>query len=87
MQAAVTLGRLGVPGDEQLLVAILSDQQWWVRYRAAQALMTLGFVNIDGMRRILNSQTDNYARDIIKHVLAEGAMIKQVVTKKTTAAA
>jgi hypothetical protein len=87
MQAAVTLGRLGVPGDEQLLVAILSDQQWWVRYRAAQALMTLGFVNIDGMRRILNSQTDNYARDIIKHVLAEGAMIKDVVTRKTTAAA
>ena len=87
MQAAVTLGRLGVPGDEQLLVAILSDKQWWVRYRAAQALMKLGLVNTDGMHRIRNLQTDDYARDIIKHVLAEEAMNMQVVAETATAAA
>jgi HEAT repeat protein len=85
MQAAVTLGRLGVPGDEQLLVAILSDKQWWVRYRAAQALMKLGLVNTDGMHRIRNLQTDDYARDIIKHVLAEEAMIKHVVAEAAAA--
>lgn len=74
MQAAVTLGRIGVPGDEQRLSAILSDGQWWVRYRAAQALMKLSFVNSEDMRRIQQAQTDGFARDIIKHVLAEKAM-------------
>ena len=74
MQAAVTLGRLGVPGDEQRLTAILSDEQWWVRYRAAQALMRLSFVKRDDMLRIEQAQTDGYARDIIEHVLAEQAM-------------
>lgn len=74
MQAAVTLGRLGVPGDEQRLIAILSDEQWWVRYRAAQALRHLSFIDVDDMLRIQQAQTDGYARDIIKHVLAEQAM-------------
>ena len=74
MQAAVTLGRLGVPGDEQRLTAILVDQQWWVRYRAAQALMKLNFVNNDDILRIQLAQTDGFARDIIKHVLAEKAI-------------
>lgn len=74
MQAAVTLGRLGVPGDEQRLIAILSDEQWWVRYRAAQALRHLSFIDVDDMLRIQQAQTDGYARDIIQHVLAEQAM-------------
>jgi HEAT repeat protein len=97
MQAAVTLGRLGIPGDEDRLVTMLSDAQWWVRYRAAQALMKLGFVKTSGMHRILESQTDVFARDIIKHVMAEEAMgkgavteeamIKRVVTHRTVEAA
>ena len=74
MQAAVTLGRLGVAGDEQRLTAILADEQWWVRYRAAQALMKLSFLDSDDMRRIQQAQTDGFARDIIKHVLAEKVM-------------
>lgn len=74
MQAAVTLGRLGVPGDEHRLIAILSDEQWWVRYRAAQALTRLSFITREDMLRIAQAQTDKYARDIIEHVLAEQAM-------------
>jgi hypothetical protein len=74
MQAAVTLGRLGVPGDEQRLVALLGDKQWWVRYRAAQALLKLPFVGHDGLQNIKAAQTDNYARDIIQHVLKEQEM-------------
>ena len=74
MQAAVTLGRLGVPGDEQLLVKLLTDKQWWVRYRAAQALLKLKFVGADNLRRIKMELTDIYARDIIEHVLKEQEM-------------
>lgn len=76
MQAAVTLGRIGIPGDEHRLAAILSDGQWWVRYRAAQALMKLSFMNSDGIRGIQQAQTDGFARDIMKHVLAEKAMVE-----------
>ena len=74
MQAAVTLGRLGNGSDEALLTAMLPDQQWWVRYRAAQALLRLPAVGEPDMRRIQQTQTDRYARDIIDHVLAERAL-------------
>jgi hypothetical protein len=74
MQAAVTLGRLGGMGDEQALIAILTDKQWWVRYRAAQALLKMNFIGTEDMRRIQAAQTDSYARDIIQHVLAEQQM-------------
>ncbi len=71
MQAASTLGALGVPGDEHRLVVMLRDTQWWVRYRAAQALLRLKFIGADDARRIHDSQTDAFARDILSHVLAE----------------
>lgn len=74
MQAAVTVGRLGVPGDEDRLVAILADSQWWVRYRAAQALLHLSFLSRADVHRIEQAQTDRYARDIIAHVLAEKSL-------------
>jgi HEAT repeat protein len=71
MQAAVTMGRLGIPGDERRLIELLTDRQWWVRYRAARALASLGFVDDGRMRAIQEAQSDPYARDIIEHVLAE----------------
>ena len=74
MQAAVTLGRLGVAGDDARLTALLTDRQWWVRYRAAQALLKLSFVGAGGLRRIQGAQQDAYARDIIEHVLKEQEM-------------
>jgi HEAT repeat protein len=74
MQAAVTLGNLGIPGDEQRLIAMLSDSHWWVRYRAAHALMNLRFIKIEHVRRLQQAQTDPYAQDITNHVLAERAI-------------
>jgi hypothetical protein len=71
MQAASTLGNLGIPGDEHRLVVLLRDTQWWVRYRAAQALLRLKFISADEARRIQQAQTDTFARDILDHVLAE----------------
>jgi HEAT repeat protein/heme exporter protein D len=74
MQAAVTMGRLGVPGDDQRLIELLTDRQWWVRYRAARALAGLLFVGGERMRAIQAAQSDAYARDIIEQVLAERAI-------------
>ncbi len=74
MLAATTLGQLGVPGDEQQLIGMLSDNQWWVRYRAARGLLKLRFVGRERLRQIQRTQSDPYARDIITHVLAELAL-------------
>ena len=71
MQAAVTLGRLGVPGDEHRLIELLTDRQWWVRYRASQALLGLRFISAERVREIRAAQADAYAQGIIDHVLAE----------------
>ena len=74
MQAATTLGRLGVSGDELRLIDMLSDRQWWVRYRAASGLLNLSFVGSGRLRLIQQTQSDAYAQDIITHVLAELAI-------------
>ena len=39
VQAVTALGRLRIPGDEWRIVGMLSDDDWWVRYRAARALL------------------------------------------------
>lgn len=74
MQATVTLGRLGVLGDEQKLMNMLTDEQWWVRYRAAQGILSLPFMTRTLFESIRHQQNDQYARDALDHVLAEKTM-------------
>ena len=69
--AALALGRLGDAGDRKLLISMLSDREWWVRYRAAQSLLQLpGFDEVAALalRRAL---TDRFARDMMSQVMAE----------------
>lgn len=47
VQAANALGRMGGPEDVALLLHMLGDDQWWVRYRAAEALLKLPFLKKD----------------------------------------
>ncbi len=68
---AMTLGRLGDVQELDLLVTLMGDSVWWVRYRAAQSLIKLRGMNttrLDATRRRL---TDRYARDMLDHVRAE----------------
>jgi len=44
VQAARALGRIGGPEDVDRLIALLTDPEWWVRYRAAGALLKLPFL-------------------------------------------
>jgi hypothetical protein len=69
---AIALGRLGDLGEVPLLVTLLGDAVWWVRYRAAEALRGLRGMDsqrLDGLREHL---TDRYAQDMLDHVRAEG---------------
>ncbi len=72
-RAAWCLGQLAVPGDEQVLVGLVADEQWWVRYRAAQALAAMPGIGAGDLLRLCTEQTDRYGRDILDQVIAEQA--------------
>lgn len=71
VQAARALGRLCQPEDADLLMSLLSDPQWWVRYRAAQSLIGLPFASREQLQGVIDSQPDRYAREIFTQVAAE----------------
>lgn len=71
MQAASLLGRVGRHDDLKALEPLLSDAEWWVRYRSAQAMVASPFIGPNALRRIAARQTDRYARDILRQALAE----------------
>ncbi len=71
MQTAKVLGRVGQEEHLKLLEALLADTEWWVRYRAAQAIAGLPFLGPNGLRQIRERQTDRYAADILQQAYAE----------------
>lgn len=71
VQAAAALGRIGSAVDKATLTTLLSDREWWVRYRAAQALIELPDMDVAGLRRLQADLTDPFARDILDQVIAE----------------
>ncbi len=71
MLAVKLLGRIGEEEDKRFIVSALEDREWWVRYRAAQALAQLPWVNPKRLKLIKSLQADRYARDILEQVMAE----------------
>jgi HEAT repeat protein len=71
VHAAKALGRLATREDEVLLIDMLEDSQWWVRYRAAQALSQLPGMNFAELLQIKDTRADRDARDMLHHVMAE----------------
>lgn len=74
MHAVAALGRIGEAADRGLLEPLLSDGVWWVRYRAAQALLALPGMGAQSLRLLQAGVADGYGRDIIDHVLAEHSL-------------
>ena len=74
MQAANLLGRFGRREDYRILEPLLSDTEWWVRYRAAQAITKLPFLGPHALRKLRDRQQDPYARDILSQALAEAGL-------------
>ena len=71
VQAARALGRIGDISDIPILMNLMKDPQWWIRYRSAQALVDLPGLQPGQLDQLLVSLTDRYARDILNQVLAE----------------
>lgn len=72
--AAQALGRIGAGEDENLLIDMMADPNWWVRYRAAQALAGMPRTGPDDMVQLRRITADRYARDMLDQVLAERAL-------------
>lgn len=71
MQAAKVLGRVGQQEHLALLEALLCDREWWVRYRAAQAVASLPFLGPNQLRRMQRESKDPFAADILQQAFAE----------------
>jgi hypothetical protein len=69
--AAACIGRIGTKEDEKKLVALLADQEWWVRYRAAQAIVALPSSSMGRIHALKEELKDRYARDILDQAVAE----------------
>lgn len=75
LQVARTLGRIGTWPDMDRLIELLKDQSWWVRYRAAQSLTEMPFIEKEKLKQIMHEQGDRYARGILSQVLAEKGLV------------
>lgn len=71
LEAANALGRLGTREDLHRLVALLRDSNWWVRYRAAQAIAALPWASASQLERVMRSVADRFAADALRQALAE----------------
>ena len=74
MQAAKVLGRVGQQEHLSLLESLLDDREWWVRYRAAQAITSLPFLGPNCLRKLQMRQSDPYAYDILQQTFAEAGI-------------
>jgi hypothetical protein len=71
VQITAVLNRIGMPQDTHHLIMLLNSGQWWVRYRAAQALVELPFINRRAVKRLIESRSDVFARDMLLQIIAE----------------
>ena len=71
VKAVNVLGRLGGAHDYARLLPLLSDSEWWVRYRAAKALCSLPGIEMSQIKGLSKKHADEFARDMLVHVLAE----------------
>jgi HEAT repeat protein len=69
--AAGALGRLGERDDLHLLVKLLGDANWWVRYRAAEAIVGLPWAQSHQIEHLQRALSDRFAADALRQAIAE----------------
>jgi HEAT repeat protein len=74
LAAIIAIGRMGTTQDESRLIERLSDEHWWVRYRAAEALAGLPYMSPERLCQIDAAQNDPRAKEILVPFLAQGAV-------------
>lgn len=77
--AAQALGRIGSAADQNRLIDLMGDANWWVRYRAAQSLVGMPRVQADDVVQLRRLVSDRYARDMLDQVMAERNLAAQAL--------
>ena len=70
MAAAKALGRIGKRGELVLLLNLLRDPVWWVRYHAAHALTNLHGLDEAEVEEMRRDARDAFASDMLAQALA-----------------
>jgi hypothetical protein len=70
VQAVTKLGALGTAADIESVAALLQDREWWVRYRAAQAIEGLSGLPAR-LKQVEAELHDPFGIDMLHHVIAE----------------
>lgn len=65
-----TLAAIGSAAELYSLEKCLCDRDWWVRYRAAEAIKSLPAVTDEKILEIKNRQSDRFAIDILNYVIS-----------------
>ena len=60
--------------QEPLILSLLGDRVWWVRYRAGQGLLRLTGMTEARLDELRESLADPYAQDMLEQVRAEAAL-------------
>ncbi len=71
MATAKALGPLVRKEEQGLLIQLLRDSSWWVRYRAAQALVKLPDMRNEDLLNLRLTIGDRFAADMLAHAMAE----------------
>lgn len=74
LRTAQLLGRCGRDVHLPMLENLLTDKEWWVRYRAAQSIVSMPFMGPNAIRQLQGRQRDEFAQDILGQVMAEAGL-------------
>lgn len=75
VQVAKTLKRLGTINDVAGLLKLLQSPEWWVRYRAAEALVTSPFITSINLLKIQSELKDKFAIDMLHQAMSKKRML------------
>jgi HEAT repeat protein len=70
-QVARALGYIGGPQEVVSLTGLVTDAQWWVRYRSVQSLLRIPGLPPGQARALVLATGDRYAMDMLDAVMAE----------------
>jgi hypothetical protein len=71
VQVARALGRIGGLMNKPILLSLLTDRQWWVRYRSAQALLQMPGMRHDQLLAKVVATNDRFALSMLDAVRSE----------------
>jgi hypothetical protein len=71
LAAARALGRVGSRAELAVLLELLRDPKWWVRYHAARAITALHGLDPAEVEALQRQAADRFAADMLAHALAD----------------